>query len=97
MNIYINDELVLDNVTLNATTYEAQEPIEVSGVFHLKVMNGEEIVEEKERAILTACYKDGKHYNICFGEVNEQEYTQVKQQAQIDYIAMMADIDFDEE
>lgn len=96
MEIYINNELVLEDVTLNATTYESTEPIEVSGIFHLKVLDGEETVEEKERAILTACYKDGEHYNICFGEVNEQEYTQVKQQSQIDYLAMMLDIDLDE-
>lgn len=98
MEIYINDELVADNVYLNATTYVLQEEIEnIPSIFHLKVMDGEEIIEEKERAYVTAHYKSDEGWYLCFGEVNEQEYIQAKQQSQIDYLAMMADIDFDEE
>ena len=98
MEIYFNDELVAIDVTLNATTYVLQEEIEnIPSIFHLKVMDGEEIVEERERAYVTAHYKSDEGWYLCFGQVNEQEYQIAKQQSQIDYLAMMADIDLEEE
>ena len=97
MEIYINNELVLEDVILNATTYVLQEEIkDYPSIFKLKVMDGEDLIEEKERAYVSAHYESDEGWYLCFGEVNEQEYTQVKQQSQIDYLAMMMDIDLDE-
>lgn len=92
MEIYFNDELVAIDAKLNATTYVLEEEIkDIPKLFKLKVMNGEEIVEEKERAYVSAHYKTEEGWYLCFGEVNEKEYLINKQQAQIEYLVMMTD------
>ena len=97
MEIYFNDELVAIDVKLNATTYVVQEEIkDIPKLFKLKVMDGEEIVEEKERAYVSAHYQTEEGWYLCFGEVSEQEYLINKQQAQIEYLAMILDEDLGE-
>lgn len=97
MEIWFNDILVAENVTLNGTTYVLQDEIkDIPKIFNLKVVDFNKIVEERERAYVSAHYESDEGWYLCFGEVNEQEYTQVKQQSQIDYLAMMLDIDLDE-
>lgn len=98
MEIYFNDELVAIDVTLNGTTYVTQEKIEdIPKLFTLKVMNGEEIIEEKERAYVTAHYQTEEGWYLCFGEVNEMEYQFGKMQADIEYLAIMTDNDLEDE
>lgn len=94
MEIYFNDELVAIDTYLNATTYVVQEEIkDIPPLFSLKVMDGEKIVEEKEIAYVSAHYHTEEGWYLCFGEVNEQEYLINKQQAQIEYLAMVLDED----
>lgn len=98
MEIYFNNNLVAIDAKLNATTYVLQDEIEdIPKLFKLKVMNGEEIVEEKERAYVSAHYQTEEGWYLCFGEVNEQEYLINKQQAQIEYLAMLLDEDLEDE
>ena len=98
MNIIINDNIVLDDVYLNCNTYVSKSRIEnAPSIFHLIVQDGEEIIEEIENAYLTSNYPNNEgEYFICFGEVDEKERRYEKQQAQIEYLAMMADIDLEE-
>lgn len=97
MEIYFNNNLVAVDAKLNATTYITQEEIQdIPPLFSLKVMNGEEIIEEKERAYVCAHYQTPEGWYLCFGEVNEQEYLINKQQAQIEYLAMLLDEDLGE-
>lgn len=97
MEVYFNDNLVAVDAKLNATTYVLQEKIEdIPKLFKLKVMNGENIIEEKERAYVSAHYKTEEGWYLCFGEVSEQEYLINKQQAQIEYLAMVLDEDLGE-
>ena len=94
MEIYFNDELVAVDVTLNGTTYVLQEEIkDIPKLFTLKVMNGEELVEQKERVYVSAHYKTEEGWYLCFGEVSEMEYEFGKMQADIEYLAMMTDND----
>lgn len=97
MEIYLNDTLVVTKAKLNATTYVVEEEIkDIPALFTLKVMDGEEIIEEKERAYVSAHYKTQEGWYLCFGEIDEKEYKLEKQQAQIEYLAMLLDEDLGE-
>ena len=99
MYIVINDDIVLDDVYLNCNTYVSKNRIEEApSIFHLIVLDDEDnIVEEIENAYLTSNYPNNEgEYFICFGEVDEKELRYEKQQAQIEYLAMMSDIDLEE-
>lgn len=97
MEIYFNNNLVAIDVKLNASTYVLEEKIkDIPPLFSLKVMDGETIIEEKERAYVSAHYETEEGWYLCFGEVNEQEYLINKQQAQIEYLAMVLDEDLGE-
>ena len=94
MEIWFNDILVAENVILNGTTYVLQDEIkDIPKLFKLKVMDGEEIVEEKERAYVSAHYQTEEGWYLCFGEVSEMEYQFGKMQADIEYLAIMTDND----
>lgn len=94
MEIYFNEELVAIDAKLNASTYVLEEEIkDIPPLFSLKVMEGEKIVEEKERAYVSAHYKTEEGWYLCFGQVDEKEYLLNKQQAQIEYLAMVLDED----
>lgn len=98
MEIYINDELVAIDVKLNATTYITEEEIkDIPPIFTLKVMDGEDIVEERERAYVSAHYQTSEGWYLCFGQVDEKDYRLAKQQAQIEYLAMVLDEDLGDE
>lgn len=97
MEIYFNDILVAENVTLNGTTYVLQDEIkDIPKIFNLKVVDFNKLVEKKERAYVSAHYQTNEGWYLCFGEVNEQEYLINKQQAQIEYLAMVLDEDLGE-
>ena len=97
MEIWFNDILVAENVTLNGTTYVLQDEIkDIPKIFNLKVVDFNKIVEERERAYVSAHYESDEGWYLCFGEINEQYYQIAKQQAQIDYLAMILDEDLGE-
>lgn len=97
MEIWFNDILVAENVTLNGTTYVLQDEIkDIPKIFNLKVVDFNRIVEERERAYVSAHYKTEEGWYLCFDEVSEQEYLINKQQAQIEYLAMILDEDLGE-
>jgi len=97
MEIYFNNNLVAIDAKLNATTYVLEEDIkDIPKLFKLKVMDGEEIIEEKERVYVSAHYQTEEGWYLCFGEVNEMEYQFGKMQADIEYLAIMTDNDLGE-
>ena len=97
MEIYFNNELVAIEAELNASTYVIKEEIkDIPKIFSLKIMNGEEIIEEKEKAVVAAHYETPEGWYLCFGEIDEREYRIAKQQAQIEYLAMVLDEDLGE-
>lgn len=94
MEIYFNDILVAENVTLNGTTYVLQDEIkDIPKIFNLKVVDFNKLVEKKERAYVSAHYQTEEGWYLCFGE---QEDTIEKLKSQIEYIAMMSDIELEE-
>lgn len=96
MEIYINNNLIASNVKLNATTYITENKIEnFPSIFTLKVTDGNEIVEEKENCYVTAHYETQEGWYLCFGQLSDTDYQIQKQQAQIEYIALMEDIELE--
>lgn len=94
MEIWFNDILVAENVTLNGTTYVLQDEIkDIPKIFNLKVVDFNRIVEERERAYVSAHYQTEEGWYLCFGEVSEMEYQFGKMQADIEYLAIMTDND----
>lgn len=49
-----------------------------------------------EHAVLVQCKKYGKEYWFVLRELSDEELMAAKTQANIEYIAMMADIDLEE-
>ena len=97
MEIYFNKELVAVDAYINGTTYVVQEEIkDIPKIFNLKVVDFNRIVEERERAYISAHYKTEEGWYLCFGQVDEKEYLLNKQQAQIEYLAMLLDEDLGE-
>lgn len=97
MEIYFNNELVAEEAKLNASTYIVKEEIKnIPKIFSLKIVEETEILEYKERATVIAHYETPEGWYLCFGEVDEKEYQIAKQQAQIEYLAMVLDEDIGE-
>ena len=95
MTIFINDKEAIKEVELNATTYVLKEKpeIEFPSMFKLTVKDDSgNITEEKEHAFVTALYKVKENeWYLCFGEIDKKDYQIAKQQAQIEYLAMVLD------
>ena len=92
----------VNNLTMNGTNYVSATEVDTSGwppVFKLTAKDGDgNVTEEHAHAKLLQQERydwDGGKFYLAFAPVSEQEILFAEQQANIAYIAMMADIDID--
>ena len=101
--LYADGVKLADGLTLNGTNYVSKDEVDVSGlpkVFKLTVKDSDgNITEEYEHAKLLQqvqyAWDDNKFY-LAFAPVSEQEIMNAEFKANIEYLAMMADVDIDE-
>ena len=101
--LYTDDVKLADGLTLNGTNYVSKDEVDVSGlpkVFKLTVKDNDgNTTEEFEHAKLLQqvqyAWDDNKFY-LAFAPVSEQEIMNAEFKANIEYLAMMADVDIDE-
>ena len=101
--LYADGVKLADGLTLNGTNYVSKDEVDVSGlpkVFKLTVKDSDgNITEEFEHAKLLQqvqyAWDDNKFY-LAFAPVSEQEIMNAEFKANIEYLAMMADVDIDE-
>lgn len=104
ITIVLADGTVLGDLVRNGTNYISQSEINRS-VFQgncspltVRITGDEEVYEEvHENAALVHLTRMGDEYWFAFRDISEREMNEAKIRSDIDYIAMMADIDLDEE
>lgn len=93
----------ISSLTMNGTNYVSETEVDTSAwppTFELTATDSEGNVTEKiEHAKLiqqvSYAWDEGKWY-LAFAQVSQQEIANAQLQSEIEYIAMMADIDLDE-
>lgn len=101
--LYADGVKLAEGLTLNGTNYLSKDEVDVSGlpkVFKLTVKDSEgNTTEEFEHAKLLQqvqyAWDDNKFY-LAFAPVSQQEIMNAEFKANIDYLAMVADVDIDE-
>lgn len=101
--LYADGVKLAEGLTLNGTNYVSKDEVDVSGlpkVFKLTVRDSEgNTTEEFEHAKLLQqvqyAWDDNKFY-LAFAPVSQQEIMNAEFKANIDYLAMVADVDIDE-
>lgn len=63
---------------------------------HITIEDADGNVEELENMELVQVTKYGKEYWFVLRQLSDQEFKDLKTQANIEYVAMMADIDLEE-
>jgi hypothetical protein len=100
--LYADGVKLADGLTLNGTNYVSKDEVDVSGlpkVFKLTVKDSKgNITEEIEHARLLQqvqyAWDDNKFY-LAFAPVSEQEIMNAEFQSNLEYMAMMMDLDID--
>lgn len=95
-----HEDIVLNDISMNGNNYVSNEEVNTSNwpsVFELVVTDDEgNVTEHFDHAKLvqqvTYDSDPGKWY-LAFVQVSEQDFILMQQQSQIEYIAMMSDID----
>jgi hypothetical protein len=97
-----NTIYTVDNLTMNGNNYVSDSEINTSGwpsVFKLTAKDGEgNVTETIENAKLVqqhTSWIDNKYY-LAFAPVSDQEVKNAEFQANLEYLAMMADVNIDE-
>jgi len=101
--LYADGVKLAEGLTLNGTNYVSKTEVDVSGlpkVFKLTAKDSDgNTTEEFEHAKLLQqvqyAWDDNKFY-LAFAPVSEQEIMNAEFKANIDYLAMVADVDIDE-
>ena len=103
--ITLADGTKLENLSLNGNNFvsenEITEDIFEGNLLKVKIEGindeGQEIIEEHNHMELVqiAHYKDG--YYFVLRDISEAELEKLKMQSDIEYLAMMSDIDLEEE
>lgn len=101
--LYADGVKLAEGLTLNGTNYVSKTEVDVSGlpkVFKLTAKDSDgNTTEEIEHARLLQqvqyAWDDNKWY-LAFAPVPEQEIMNAEFKANIDYLAMVADVDIDE-
>ena len=101
--LYADGVKLAEGLTLNGSNYVSKNEVDVSNlppVFKFTVKDGKgNITEEFEHAKLLQqvqyTWDDNKFY-LAFAPVSEQEIMNAEFKANIEYLAMMADVDIDE-
>lgn len=98
-----NGSFNMENLTMNGNNYVSESEVDTSkwpSVFRLTAKDREgNITEEMEHAKLLQqeSYEwDGGRFYLAFAPVSEQEIRNAEFQANLEYLAMMADIDMDQ-
>lgn len=93
----------VENLTMNGTNYVSETEVDTENwpkVFKLTVKDeGGNITEQFYHARLLQQVQydwDGDKWYLAFAQISEQEIKNAEFQANIEYLAMMADIDMDE-
>jgi hypothetical protein len=97
-----HETLEVANLTVNGTNYVSETEVDTSAwppTFALTATDEEgNITEHIEHAKLiqqtTYAWDEGKYY-LAFAAVSQQEIANAQFQSEIEYIAMMADVDLD--
>lgn len=100
--LYADGVKLAEGLTLNGTNYVSEDEVDVSGlpkVFKLTAKDSEgNIIEEFEHAKLLQqvqyAWDDNKFY-LAFAPVSEQEIKNAEFQSNLEYMAMMMDLDID--
>lgn len=94
--IELADGTTLEGLTLNGNNYVSKAKLTAddfdSNLSHVKITDGETI-QEMTGAQLVQCQQYGNEYCFILREPTPEETAAAKTQADIKYIAMMADID----
>ena len=98
-----NDEFVLENLGMNGTNYVADSYVDTSDwppIFALIATDEDgNVTEQIAHAKLiqqeTYTWDEGKYY-LAFAPVSQQEIANAELQSQIEYMAMMLDVDLEE-
>lgn len=101
--LYVDNVKLAEDLTLNGSNYVSKTEVDVSNlppVFKLTAKDSKgNITEEFEHAKLLQqvqyAWDDNKFY-LAFAPVSEQEILNAKMQSNLEYLAMMADVDIDE-
>ena len=101
--IYADGVKLAEGLTINGSNYVSKTEVDISGlpkVFKLTAKDSEgNITEEFEHAKLLQqvqyAWDDNKFY-LAFAPVSQQEIMNAEFKANIDYLAMVADVDIDE-
>ena len=98
--ITLADGTVLDGLGLNGNNYISSKKLTEDdfdgNLDHITIEDAEGNIEELENMELVQVKKYGKEYWFVLRQLSEQEIRDSKLQANIEYIAMMADIDLEE-
>ena len=98
-----NDEFTLENLSMNGTNYVSDSYVDTSDwppIFSLTAMDEDgNVTEQIAHAKLiqqeTYTWDEGKYY-LAFAPVSQQEIANAELQSQIEYMAMMLDVDLEE-
>lgn len=100
--LYADGVKLAEGLTLNGTNYVSRDEVDVSGlpkVFKLTAKDSDgNTAEEIEHARLLqqAQYAwDGNKFYLAFAPVSEQEIKNAEFQSNLEYMAMMMDLDID--
>ena len=98
--IVLADGTSLEGLGLNGNNFisskKLTEDVFEGNLSHVVIEDSEGNVEEHDNMALVQIAKYGKEYWFVLRELSAQEIRDAKTQANIEYIAMMADIDLDE-
>ena len=100
--LYADGVKLADGLTLNGTNYVSKDEVDASGlpkVFKLTVKDSDgNTVEEFEHAKLLQQVQyawDNNKFYLAFAPVSEQEIKNNEFKSNLQYLAMMADVDID--
>lgn len=94
----LSDGTVIGNLTLNGNNYISKTPVDAAifaGNCSPVVISDGENEEIHENAELVQIAQYGNEYWIVIRDLSEQEIRDLKTRSDIDYIAMMTDIDLE--
>lgn len=98
--ITLADGTVLDGLGLNGNNYISSKKLTeadfADNLDHITIEDADGNVEELENLELVQVKKYGKEYWFVLRQLSEQELKDLRTRANIEYIAMMADIDLEE-
>lgn len=98
--ITLADGTVLEDLGLNGNNYVSKnkltEDVFADNLSSITIEGSDGSIEELENLELVQIHRYGKEYWFVLRQLSQQELDALKTQADIEYIAMMADIDLEE-